>query len=109
MSDEKQQPDFDGRKWSISPEFQQFLLTILATFIGCLIALCLYNASIGSFRDPRPLPPSFAPVHKGMEFAPGCPFQDREMRPPRKHFKHHPAPQPPRPPKAPETPDEPAR
>ena len=108
MSDEKQQTDFDGRKWSISPEFQQFLLTILATFIGCLVALCLYYASVGTpVRCSCPM--YGAPAYYESNFAPDYPYPNREMRPPKKHFKHHPAPQPPRPPKAPKTPDEPAR
>ena len=51
-------------KCCISPEYRQFLLTILAAFLGCLTALCLFSAV-----KPQ-TPPCPAPYIQGP-----CPIQ----------------------------------
>ena len=81
-------------KWAISKEYRQFLLTILASFLGCLVALCLYNASL------RPQPPVIhvdCPCAMHNMHRPDFPMFD-EHRGPRPDFKkhageHHPRPQ----------------
>lgn len=56
----------------ISPEYKQFLLTILASFLGALVALCLYNASL---KPQYPPAPSFGPcpMHKMHKMHKGFP------------------------------------
>ena len=45
-------------KWAIGKEYRCFLLTIFASFFGCLVALCLYNASV---KPPCPPPAMMMP------------------------------------------------
>ena len=68
----------------ISPEYKQFLLTILASFLGCLVALCLYNASV---KPKYPPAPNFGPcpIQKMHKFHKG--FPNPEFR---KHKMHKP-------------------
>ena len=83
MTEEIKEERTNRGQWSISPDFARFLLTILASFLGCLVALCLYGAAVKPALNPCPVPPPRyeAPVyhHKG-EFRP-----DRV----RKHHKMH--------------------
>ena len=77
-------------QWSISPDFAKFLLTILATFIGCLIALCLFSAVTRPQGKPCCYPPPRfeAPMyhHRG-EFRPHKPYKHHKIDAPRKEFK----------------------
>ncbi len=81
MTEETKNEIVQRSKWSISPEFGNFLLTILASFLGCLVALCLYSAAVRPLMKPCPLPPPpprfEAPMHHRGEFRPY------------KHHKHH--------------------
>ena len=61
----------------ISPEYKQFLLTILAAFLGCLVALCLYNAARKPQLPPMPMPYYGQP----------CPIQ--KMHKFDRGFQHH--------------------
>ncbi|MBO6088117.1 hypothetical protein J6P92_07240 [bacterium] len=40
----------------ISEDYKRFLLTILASFLGCLVALCLYGAATKPQIPPQPCP-----------------------------------------------------
>lgn len=76
-----------NEKWTVSDDFKNFLLTILASFLGCLVALCLYSAATKPPAKPCPMPPLRfeAPRHHGIDAA----------RPPKGDFrpdrarKHH--------------------
>ena len=57
----------------ISPEYKQFLLTILAAFLGCLVALCLYSAAV---KPKMPTPPPYG-------FGGPCPIHKMQMHHPR--------------------------
>ncbi len=81
MTEEIKQETENNSKWSISPDFAKFLLTIAASFIGCLVALCLFTAAI---RPPeRPCPPA-------MHLRYDAPYYDghREFKPDHPHKKH---------------------
>ena len=43
----------------MSDEYKRFLLTILASFLGCLVALCLYGATIKPTFSPPPINPYY--------------------------------------------------
>lgn len=62
----------------ISPEYKQFLLTILASFLGCLVALCLYSAAMKPQLPPPPC--GGCPIKKMHQFHKGFPD---------KHFQKH--------------------
>lgn len=53
----------------LSPEYKQFLATILASFLGCLVALCLYSAATRPQLPPcncsGPCPVKMHKFHKG--------------------------------------------
>ena len=74
-------------RWSISPDFAKFLLTILSTFVGSLIALSLYGGLINPPKQcPMYTPPSYyAPMYYGDEYAPDCPYTQHKMKPYKKH------------------------
>lgn len=82
MSDEKEIKD-ENKKCCccISPEYKQFLTTLLAAFLGCLVALCLYSNA---------LKPQMPPCPCGCSYGGGCPIQ--KMHPkfdrPQKMYKH---------------------
>lgn len=87
MTEEIKQETCNYEKWTISPEFKQFLLMILASFLGCLVALCLYSAAIKPKKHcpcPPP-PPRFEAVGRfdGYQVPPRGDF-----RPDRPH-RHH--------------------
>ena len=75
-------------RWSISPDFAKFLLTILGTFVGSLIALSLYGGLINPPKQcPMYPPPSYyAPMYYGDEYVPECPYKKHKMKP-YKNFK----------------------
>lgn len=82
MTEEIKQENCKRETWTISPDFGKFLLTILASFLGCLIALCLYSAAVKpSFKPCNvPPPPRFeAPMHHRGEFRPDCPYKKHKM------------------------------
>lgn len=58
MTDEIKEEIKEEKKCNccISADYKRFLLTILASFVGCLIALCLYNASVKPPMPPQPCP-----------------------------------------------------
>ena len=94
MSDENNQKNKDYDRWAVSPDFQKFLATIFASFVGCLVALCLYYASVGTpvrCSCPMPMPRYDAPMYYGSEFAPDCPYKNQKVKPYKKHHvKHNP-------------------
>ena len=47
------------KKEFMSDEYKRFLLTILASFLGCLVALCLYGATIKPTFSPPPINPYY--------------------------------------------------
>ncbi len=88
MSDENKQENKDYDRWAVSPDFQKFLATIFASFVGCLVAICLYNASVGlnvRCSCPMPMPRYDVPMYYGGEFAPDCPYKKHKMYPAKKH------------------------
>ncbi len=91
MTDEIKQETVTNSQWSISPDFAKFLLMILGSFIGCLIALCLFSAVIRPPEKPYcpMMPPRYdAPYyHYRGEFRPGCPCKKQKMDAPRKDVK----------------------
>lgn len=92
MSDENNQKHQEYDRWAVSPDFQKFLATIFASFVGCLVAICLYNASVGlnvSCSCPMPMPAYDVPAYYGA--APGCPYKNHKMKPYKKHEMKHPA------------------
>jgi len=58
MSDEIKEEIKDEKKCCccISDDYKKFLLTILASFLGCLVALCLYGATTRPQLPPQPCP-----------------------------------------------------
>lgn len=91
MTEENRQETTNNSQWSISPDFAKFLLTIVASFVGSLIAICLFSAVI---RPPeRPycpmmIPPSFdAPYYGAGEYRPDCPYKRHKMEAKRKDFE----------------------
>lgn len=58
MSDEIKEEIKDEKKCCccISDDYKRFLLTILASFLGCLVALCLYGATTRPQMPPQPCP-----------------------------------------------------
>ncbi len=75
-------------KFVLSPDLKQFLLTILASFLGCLVALCLYSSAVKpKFKHCPPPPPRFEAVRHfdGYQAIP----PKRDFRPDRPHHKHH--------------------
>lgn len=94
MSDENKQGNQDYNRWSVSPDFQKFLATIFASFVGALIALCLYYASIGTpvrCSCPMPFPSYDAPMYYDSEYGMDCPYKKHNMKPYKKHVKQAPA------------------
>lgn len=91
MTEEIKQENTNNCQWSISPDFAKFLLTILASFVGCLVALCLFTAVIRPPERPYcPMtPPSYdAPYHHGQgHFKPDCPYKKHKMEAKKKDFK----------------------
>ncbi len=88
MSDETKGPNFEYRSWAISPDFQKFLFNIVASFVGCLVALCLYYASVGvpvRCSCPMSMPRYDVPMYYGSEFAPDCPYKKHKMNPAKKY------------------------
>ena len=90
-------------------ELKRFLLTILGSFLGCLVALCLYGAVVKP-QPPAPKMPCPCGVHKMQRGE--CPKFDhnREARPDFHRIKHQkhdknfsPIPNQPTPPSRPET------
>ena len=69
----------------ISPEYKQFLLTILAAFLGCLVALCLYNAAVKPQLPPVMYNPP-CPIQKMHKFDRGIPGPQFDKG---KFHKHH--------------------
>ena len=70
--------------YCISEGYKRFLLTILGSFVGCLIALCLYNASVGFPQLPPP------PCHRVefVEFDYNEEIPEFEHQKPAKKFEH---------------------
>lgn len=87
MTEEIKQETCNCEKWSVGPEFKQFLLMILASFLGCLIALCLYSAAIKPQKHcPCPPPP---PRYEAVRHFDGYQIPPRgDFRPDRPH-RHH--------------------
>lgn len=89
MSDENKQVSCECNRWAVSPDFQKFLLTILASFVGCLVALCLYNAAVGTnVRCSCPMSPAImydAPMPPRPEFGPEHRMDDHRVKPHKKH------------------------
>ncbi len=85
MTEEIKEEQVKPNQWSISPDFRNFLLTILASFFGCLVALCLYNATIRPPVKPCPCPakpPVYgAPYHHRGEFRPDRPYKHHKIKP----------------------------
>ena len=81
MSDEKEIKDENQKCCCcISKEYKQFLATLLAAFLGCLVALCVYSNA---------LKPQMPPCPCGCSYGHGCPIHKMHQKfdKPHKHFK----------------------
>ncbi len=87
MTEEIKQEICNCEKWTIGPEFKQFLLTILASFLGCIVALCLYSAAIKPKHCPCPPPPPRFEAVRHFDVYQGVPLRG-DFRPDRPH-RHH--------------------
>ncbi len=82
MSDENKQENAAYNRWAVSYDFQRFLLMILGSFVGCLIALCLYYASVGTpVRCSCSSVPRYDMYYGGGEYRPDCPYKKHKMKP----------------------------
>lgn len=96
MSDETKQRNAEYDRWEVTPDFRKFLLTIVASFVGCLVAICLYYAAIAqpvSCSMPAPRYYDY-PMYYGGDYAPECPYKQHKMKPVKKAGNHTPASKP---------------
>ncbi len=90
MTEETKQETQINSQWSISPDFAKFLLTIVASFVGCLVALCLFSAVIRPPERPYcPMPRYDASMYYygNGDFQPDCPYKKHKMNAKKKDFK----------------------
>lgn len=78
--EENKQETLKNEKWTVSADFKNFLLSILASFLGCLVALCLFSAVKRPQDGPKycPKPLRYETIK----------FMDADvLRPPHREFK----------------------
>lgn len=77
-------------------ELSRFLLVILGSFLGCLVALCLFSA-VNKPQPPRPMPmmpPQFAAPAPHHHMDCHCRHHHGDFRPDKKIHHHDRAPMP---------------